>query len=99
MSFIFATRVAIPLDPLSHVPRSLCGWEPGDTHLRDPKGKGPPEAFQRQETLTAPQGPAITAEAGVVWSDRSAPFPGDPPSTTISAALSITARAAPCTAE
>lgn len=79
MSFIFATRVAIPLDPMSRVPRSLCGWEPWDTHLGDPKGKGPPGQFQRQEALTAPQGPTVTAEAGVVCSDRSAQFPGDPP--------------------
>lgn len=77
MSFIFATRVAIPLDPMSHVPKSLCGWEPWDTHLRDPKGKGPPGEFQRQETLTAPQGTIITAEAGVVCSDHSVLFRSD----------------------
>lgn len=66
MSFIFATRVAIPFDPTSHVPQSFCGWEPWGAHLGEPKGKGPPGAFQRQEALTAPQGPAVTAEPG--WS-------------------------------
>lgn len=104
MSFIFATRVAIPLDPMSHVPKSLCGWEPWDTHLRDPKGKGPPGEFQRQETLTAPQGTIITAEAGVVCSDHSVLFRSDkrpppPPPMAISAVLPVTARASSCTAE
>lgn len=78
MSFIFATRVAIPFDPTSHVPKSFCGWEPWGTHLRDPKGKGPPGEFQRQETLTAPQGPAVTAEPG--WSAVTAPLTSPVPS-------------------
>lgn len=78
MSFIFATRVAIPFDPTSHVPKSFCGWEPWGTHLRDPKGKGPPGEFQRQETLTAPQGPAVTAEPG--WSALTAPLTSPVPS-------------------
>lgn len=98
MSFIFATRVAIPLDPVSHVPKSLCGWEPWDTHLRDPEGKGPPGEFQRQEILTAPQGPVVTAEAGVVCSDRSSRFPGDSRWREISDALPVTARSLPYTA-
>lgn len=72
MSFIFATRVAIPFDPTSHVPKFFCGWEPWGTHLGDPKGKGPPGAFRRQETQTAPQGPAVTAEPG--WSAVTAPL-------------------------
>lgn len=87
MSFIFATRVAIPFDPTSHVPKSFCGWEPWGAHLRDPKGTGPPGEFQRQETLTAPQGPAVTAEPG--WSAVTA-LPQCPPSVAIPASLPVT---------
>lgn len=97
MSFIFAPRVAIPFDPMSRVPKPFCGWEPWGPHLRDPKGKGPPGELQRQETLTAPQGPAVTAEPG--WSAVTALLPSPvPPLRGNFSLLAVIARALPHTA-